>query len=440
MNNSFLVKNQIVQRKERAVDGVYYDCFVAIGFLIAFLICKLLSFTILFYACAVLLTLYMLFCKPSSLILMMVFILPSSGLIKLTSASSAILGYCFLIGEIKYLVINTSKIKISLILVLLTLCVGLTVFYYLDYSLGLTIFRFMVSMVFLYFVSGDDKLISRLQKNGINVFIAGTIFNIVLGLAYYFFTKRNVFSGNFCGVSLDRNFYSAVISMAISFAVIQFFISKRALLTFAELVFLFFGGLLSGSRTFLVSLIIPILIVLYFLFSGKYIKKVLPFIFVLLAVGLLFSSLLSPLLNMTIDRFDASDVSTANGRYDIWKYYLEKTTSNPTSFFIGSSFKTDLYISTNHTLHDVVHHNTFIQSLSTIGVLGTSLLILSFYKLFVLLKRPGKKRFVFLFPLFSLILCYFFINGLFSDLLTIMIFLSFMFYQCQTNEYENSAN
>lgn len=396
-----------------------------------FVIYKVSTAPFFFWSGVFALTFLLFSLSKNDFVLAVLALIPSVLLMKYNNSGAAVLSYCILFVELKWLLFSGSwpNIKSFWPLFFLTLCVLATVAFHADLSLLFAFSRFAVSIVFLFSLINDKNALLAVRKQGVGFFIFGVTLNVLLGVAFYILEGKTLLDGLFSGVSIDRNYFSSAVSVAISFLVVRLFLHRPTPGDLFELSVLLIGGLLSGSRTFFVSLLIPGLSIVGFAMTRQYRKKATRVLLLMLIFAVVSIIALYPLIAPIIERFKSADVFTGNGRYQAWGFYLAETANNPVSFLFGNSSRLNLYVSFNEAgvaTHSVVQHNTFIESFSEIGLLGSLSLLVTFFSMNRAVSMRGFS-FLCLAPLASLFLCYFFINGLFSDFLTFVFFLCITF-------------
>lgn len=377
--------------------------------------------------------------SAKSFLIIMIILVPSIGMIKHINYSIALLGYVFLLSEIKYLFSSFKNIRLNTPILGLIVCVFITVAFYLDISLLTSFIRTAIFLVFILMFLQNSNFDNLFKKKIMISFIFGVVLNIILGILYYLVQSKFMYSGDFSGIRNDRNYYASLIAIAISISILNMINSNKKIFWSLLLVFLLFGGLLSGSRTFLISLVWSILLLFLLLFSRNY-KKILLLIFIFSILSIVFWDYIEPPLKIIINRFKLDDVKTANDRFLAWSYYMKMTFSSPFSFLFGNSSK----IGYGSSTYTIVQHNLFVESISEIGFLGSLLLFYSYFSLFKKMRKHKIKSLYGYFPLLVTLTCFFFINALFSDSFNIILLICFTtinyFYRFFGGENANCSN
>ncbi|MDD3229654.1 MAG: O-antigen ligase family protein [Oscillospiraceae bacterium] len=204
----------------------------------------------------------------------------------------------------------------------------------------------------------DDSVLLRCTGKCIERFALSMVLASVWGFVMYktnsyLYGTGYVYSGNsisirFAGLTGDSVWYSIQLVMIISMLLVLLFLQKREMAKgwiIAEVVALCYFGLLTYSKTLLVSLAIMLFFCyFYWVFHHEksrtfWLKNIMA-ILLIVSVVLVFSALV---LNSSLPwfvsirtRLFAADIST--GRVDVWKYYIDWIFSHWTSIFHGMGF------------------------------------------------------------------------------------------------------
>jgi O-antigen ligase len=95
------------------------------------------------------------------------------------------------------------------------------------------------------------------------------------------------------------------------------------------------------------------------------------------------------LFNVVLVRFDeASDIATlTTGRSDLWASYTEYLIQNPFVLLFGSGFGAPL-------INGHGAHNTYLDLLYYLGIVGTVILLAYFASVFKILPKPKQRKFL----------------------------------------------
>ena len=225
--------------------------------------------------------------------------------------------------------------------------------------------------------------------------------------AYLTVIRRSGFYG-------DANFYTAQVTAAIGGGLAGLLREKRrghSVLLFALVVLLLYCGFLSGSKSFVLITMLLILLWLIGLFrmQGRGVFKILLlFAAVLVASFIATSETFRELIEVLIVRFsfraNISDFTT--GRTDVWGRYLQEFLSNWKTLFLGKGF-------TNVLIGEKSTHNTLLQMIFQLGLVGTP--VLAVWMVCFFLDAPRKAKDIKVPPIHTLLI----LVGVFSPWLAI---------------------
>lgn len=356
-------------------------------------------------------------------LLVSAFCIPNLYMFKMIGSTDAILGYFFLLVSGKYIIsqIPKKKVPVNGWFVLHIVFVLFTTIYYADTSLATRLLRFVFSFVLfskIMVVFSTDKE----MKSLVYMYILGVITAVVLGVLFHS-SRGNLYNGLFAGVNSGRNYFEAVISPVITIVVLYILdekINGKELIVYITAIFASLISLiLSGSRTAVLCLAFPMLMIFMSAFRVKRIRRFALLSCIIAAAVIYIYFNYTDSITSIVSRFSEGNISTGNRRFELWAYYLKESFSNVVVTLIGNgSLSASYAVGSVH----LVAHNTIIESLHTIGLLGTIPLFFSFaYEWRI--STNGKVYFYSLFSLFVVVFSYFGINGLYADQLTFLLFL-----------------
>lgn len=390
--------------------------------LIAFFLYNLYS-NMLFFGIGIFLMVFCaLFMKTPNAILIYMALAPNLMMIKLQDNSSALFGYLLLIIEIKYLLTRYLRLNFSLILFVSS---GfLTVLTNMDMGLISSLVR---TVLFFWFISLflEEYANNKTYKDKlIRQYIFGIVMCIVLGIMYWTALSKNIYVGYFSGIRNDRNYFSSVVASGIAIAVIYlYYATEKKLFIYISIAIMLFAGIISASRTFLLSMIFVILMILLFPEVSKKMKLILGIVVLALFALIVFSDVLIPAFENVLLRFTEDDFEGGNGRFENWGRYLSKSFSSIHSALFGNG-DTIKFITSGE--FEYVEHNSIVQSIFNIGVFGTANYVYQFLRCNRILncEQINPSRICSYFPLLTVIFCYCAISGAFSDNFNIAVIMS----------------
>lgn len=362
-----------------------------------------------------------LFLNTLDTFLIFIALTPHIGMLKIFGTSYAIYGYLMLAMALKYF-LSARNFKANAIFLVHLFLVGITVITCASYSLATSLIRCMLLLIFLsaFFQKGCSL---RYREQIIRAFLFGLSLSVLVGIAFYIITNKDIFSGDFAGIREDRNYFSTVLSVGIGIAIIFNAYTKKRIINFLEMLVLLYGGILSASRTFLISLVWSALLLFFFIFQTQYKKRALWLITILILVLIILGNQMLPILQTALERFSDETVEGGNGRFAAWSYYINIACSTLPRFLLGSG-ATSMYLSGIK----IVEHNTFIQTFFTVGLLGTVTLFACYFSIYRRIVRTkfSFKRILLYMPLLAAITGYTAISAMYSDTFTIVIFVTFI--------------
>lgn len=360
--------------------------------------------------------------------------IPNIMMIKFSTSNLAILSYFLMLVYGKYIFDKKANLmKMSISIPIHLIFVIITVFFYKDFQLFTMLIRGVLFCFTLCLLSKDTNFNNEKYRNNIiKYYLIGITFCVLFGITQWILKGSDIFNGLFSGIRNDRNYFASLLSSGIAINLLYILYGNKKIIWYCPVFIMLFGGLLSCSRTFFMSMLF-VLIILIAITRKASIKSIK--VWALLVIGLLlFRNELLSLLDTILIRFSSDDIAGGNGRFDSWNFYLNIMKSTPLRVLIGNGSSTK-YISMG--MIDIVEHNTLVQLLSTTGLLGTISYILMYCDF---IKRTIKKlkgiKLHFLMPLCSVLFCYFSINGLYSDNFNFSVLVSLII----INLCRNSSN
>lgn len=370
---------------------------------------------------------------------LMFILAPNVMSIKIANKDNALLGYITVIFLLILLLKNRLtfnskvllKILLGSILFLLSLIINAQ-----NPSFYIRVLSFILVLNIIYTSDEEINHINLLQY-----FILGNTLNVLSAVFYSISKGENIFAGAFSGIRDDRNYYA--ISCAIAISILVFIVSytKRiTLINAVNLVVLSFGGILSSSRTFLILFAV---IMVFFAFT--FFKSPSVGLFLLAAIVVFFigkATFLSDFMgsfDSLLERFNDDDVAGGNGRFEAWNVYLTYLFSSLKNIFFGCGNSTG-YLHSAILQTSSVEHNSIIQLLFTVGIIGTIGYLLLFSSMISITTPGGKRNFSFvrIMPMIITILGYCTVNGAFSDRFIFAFYLSVLCLTATDSEKEMS--
>ena len=318
-----------------------------------------------------------LFVPAERFFLVSVFLIPSISWLKAIGQGDALYGYVFLLFVIKYLC-KKRIIKLPVIFIVHTMSVFVTTLLNKNWQLLPSLLRFLMFLIFI--VNFYNTIISRDYKyRCLRLFSIGAVMNLLVGMIYASL-NGTIYSGFFGGIRDDRNYFAAGLAAAVAIS-LYLVLHSEYKKQWLALTVLLFGGILTNSRTFLLAMSFCLMMVLLSMRKSKTIIRVFGLFTLTLLCVVLFWGEISPALNMLLRRFSEDNIATGNNRFTAWAYYLQRTFSSLESALFGSGYSKFYLASISKDIR-IVEHNTFVQAISTLGLVGSVTLFFCFSRVF----------------------------------------------------------
>lgn len=358
-------------------------------------------------------------------ILYVMAMIPNAAAYTVSSVGVGFLGLSFMILLIKvcgikykwYLKISTNLIAVSLYLLLLSILRVKDGNYY-DFALFIQT---------LFIVVAWYNILPLLKKREaiemIDFFRFGCILMTIGMIALYPFKTDNI--GRFRAVLDDCNYTGGVCCFLLGISLLSYCYSLPLKNNNFYIFFAILSGLMTGSRGFLLSVGVLVLILLLTRSFGKHTKKFIgAFIVLLVFLGGLYLSGFGPAVsayNNTIGRTEKLNaghsegqfMDVTSGRLVLWAYYINKVTEDKSILYFGRGFQN--YFTEENGGAGLAAHNMFISSIMGVGLFGTFLIFLLYHKSIAytgLKKVKGRIRISFYALILSITVNYFFLDGM----------------------------
>lgn len=273
-------------------------------------------------------------------------------------------------------------------------------------------FRYCVQYLYIALVIGESRIKDLLQRPTvvINTFIfiaAYFMLDVILVTLKYVSVEemmREDFRFGFLGTYLstkvglydNENMVALFAIVAIALLLVSAETSEKfRLLKVAFIVYFVYFGLMTGSKTFLLSIGIVILVYILYVLRRSIVKMlgVVTGIGLLLAIGA--NTVFKPLFDRVVERFLADDITT--GRASLFQQYNEYIFSDRRHFLFGIG----LQGVEEKTGIDKAPHNGFQEVLLCWGIIGlVAIVVLLVCMVLHAKKYPNTKKFVNYIPLF----------------------------------------
>lgn len=375
------------------------------------------------------------FVDKESNLYQMFFVLPMANIFKVSPGSQSFFTIILLAYVVLHLVLPR---KATLLVVLFAVYVIISELWVDSFNLFRTI-KLICNLLFL-----SSILNSQVKLKIKEIFLSYIIGNVVASTismmdSSFFrvesYIGRKEIAGNiaedverFAGLYEDPNYYSIGLIISLCLIVIMYY--KREMkpifgvLISAVLVFFL---LQTYSKSAMFMLMLPVAMLLYSMIKKKkYVLSLVLSASAVIVVILAFSGRI-PAFELVIDRIMASETTTGEtdinalttGRFNIWLMYIEFFVNHIRSAIFGVGINTGL-------IEGRAAHNTYIDILYHLGILGGTLLI----SLLAVISRQSRhvrirRNFMNYSVMICILLMYFFLSELFYFDPPFQIFIAF---------------
>lgn len=374
--------------------------------------------------CAIILGMIIISPTDKSILYVMAMI-PNAAAYTVSDIGIGFLGVSFLILLIKFcgnkcrwsLRISTSLITISLYLLLLS---------FLRVTNG-NFYDFAVFIQTLFIVVAWYNILPLLKERKaiemIDFFRFGCIL-MTIGMIVLYPVKTDTI-GRFRAVLDDCNYTGGVCCFLLGISLLTYCYKLPLKKNTFFVYFAILSGLMTGSRGFLLSVGVLVLILLITRAFGKHTKKfIIAFFALIILFGGLYVAGFGPAVsvyNNTIGRTETLSedheegqfMDVTSGRLVLWAFYLDKAITDKSILYFGRGFQN--YFEEENGGAGLAAHNMFISSIMGVGIIGTILIILLYHKTLAhmgLKKVKGRIRISFYALILSITVNYFFLDGM----------------------------
>jgi|GEM_PF-3421774 len=264
-----------------------------------------------------------------------------------------------------------------------------------------------------------------------NGFALGCIF-MLLGMVLNYLISNDELS-RLKAILDDSNFCSMSFLLLFSCSLVAVIYKVDVQHPLPNIIISLLGGLLTGSRGFLLSISVVVLLLSIVGLTNKRGRKVVLLFFIGIMAVLtlyfagekhivgLYENTIGRTLTLKESYVEGTFMDVSSGRFFLWNYYMDYLMSHPKILLFGKGFD-DYYLSSNGGYKDMCAHNSFIGSLMGVGIIGTIMIIISYFTLWT--RRfflRHKNAIAFLSILGGGIVGFFFLDGI-LDMRFIMFF------------------
>lgn len=314
----------------------------------------------------------------------LLFMLPCAPILKISPEQISYFTLMFLLYNIKYMLLYVLRNKSKIIMLIPLLLLFVYNLLFSGFSRIITNITMVVGLIMLMSINcnGNYKF-----KTALYCFCCGILLASIIAL---FKEKSAIISDfineatiklaedeyiyRFAGLQGNPNYYTLDITIAVSALVVVMSVNKFNTIGVLLALSLIIFGLMSASKSFLISLIVLVVLVLLKAIFNRDIATSIKIIsvFLILILGVYIFD--KEAINTYMIRFntdkgaDLSEIST--GRSDIWLNYIKAIFKDPYLLLFGNGLGTTLN-------NGKGAHNTYIETIFLMGIIGTAIICCS---------------------------------------------------------------
>lgn len=339
------------------------------------------------------------------------------------SSGSGLLGLAFIIMIFKIISDRQNRISIwPMCLISLTYLLSLSFLRIFDgnyYDFALSV---QVALVVVTWTSLLKKMSAKNAVEYIDFFRFGCLLMAMGMLIGYPFGEEQI--GRFRAIGDDCNYTGAVMSVLLGVSLLTYCykLPLKHNLFYMGLASLM--GLATGSRGFMLSIAIILTILLFTRSFGKKSAKIVIVILFLMAVAYalylagvgpvvtLYDNTIGRTMELEENHKDGDFMDVTSGRTVLWAYYMAQALKDTSILYFGRGFN-GYFLETNGGF-GLAAHNMYVSSIVGIGVIGTVFVLLMYFSIlkFGFIKRYGRINWAFSSIIISLLVNYFFLDGM----------------------------
>lgn len=397
-------------------NRVFSNNEIIVGGAIYFLIVGGTFHNILSYLALIASIVVIMFCSQEKFLSLLMFIMPFATIFKASPNSQSFFTYLTLV-YVLFCVFKNCKIDYKFLSWIVIFAIFLVFQMFLSFNILRTI-KFVFNVLLIYFAtslvtSENDKKIYVSFILGIVISSITAYINVIPNLTEYIGAKDlgHYYDEmvRFSGLYADPNYYSINVIISLCLAVILNCKNKMSSISAALFsVILLAFAIMTYSKSAFLILILPLSLLLYFKFKNRqYIfVSIIVIAFSIFAMFLLSGKIEA--LNIVLSRItESNDLSTlTTGRLELWLSYLDFFKNNILSMLFGVGFGGEL-------VAEMAAHNSYIDMIYYLGLLGSMLLISLIVRLFKYKQASFKKNILNYSILIVILIMYFFLSELF---------------------------
>lgn len=384
------------------------------------------------------------FCDRESTLLQLFFVMPMANVFKLSPGTQSFFTILILLYVVLHLVLPR---KATMLAILFGVYVVVGELLAGQFELFKTV-KLICNLLFLSSILNGKVEIRH--KEFFLSYIIGNLVASVFGTINSSFFKIQAYTGveaygnpnsdnmvtRFIGLYTDPNYYA--VGLIISLCLIVVLFHRKEIKPLPALILampIVYFLILTYSKSALIMLLIILSFFIYSFHSkGNYFAVIASIFSAVIVICLAMSGQI-PALDVILERFSAGETSEGvdinsltTGRFDIWLLYLKHLVNNVKTAVFGSGIASD-YVE-GHAAH-----NTYLDSLYFLGVIGSGLLISLLAVISAQSRRVAIKRNIMNYSvMICIVIMYFFLSELFYFDPPFHIFLAFVVLNLQNGK------
>ena len=357
------------------------------------------------------------------------FFTPNTAIVVLTNGGMGLLGFFYLLFGLKLYLLKRRNHKISMssclmVVVLLVIC--------LSRILNANVYDFAIMIQTVSAIGvwtyAAKKYDIEAKIRIILYFIFGAIF-MLIGMIIQVPLAAET---RIAGLLDDPNYTGGVFCVLFAIALLSFCYKLAIKKSFLLMLIAVLGGVLTGSRGFLLSVACVVCCYLLVGLKNKNARKVfslvciaiigffaLYFIKVPLAVTL-YDNTIGRTLQLSQNHQSGNFMDITSGRMVLWEFYLDKISSSVSLALFGRGFAG--YELPANGGYGLAAHNAYIGGIMGIGVIGLLLIVILYWRIYQA-GTKGKNHLVVLSIVIGIAVNYFFLDGLLDLRVSLYVFL-----------------
>lgn len=356
------------------------------------------------------------------------FFTPNTAIVVLTNDGMGLLGFFYLLFGFKLYFSKRVNHKISMssclmVVVLLAICLS-RIWNGNVYDFALMIQTVSAIGVWTYAARKYDI---EAKIRIVQYFIFGSVFMLVGMIMQVLMSPKT----RIAGLLDDPNYTGGVFCVLFAIALLSFCYKLAIKKSFMLMLVAVLGGVLTGSRGFLLSVACVVCCYLLVSLKNKKARKVFSLV-CLAAIGFialyfmkiplavtLYDNTIGRTLQLSQNYQSGNFMDITSGRMVLWEFYLNKIQNSASLALLGRGFAG--YELPANGGYGLAAHNAYIGGIMGIGVIGLLLIMILYWR--ILQVATKKNKLVVLSIVISVVVSYFFLDGLLDVRISLYFFL-----------------